>query len=208
MSDEKAALTIVVQSRDLTPREEGAYHMHMKSGDVGLSPSLQAELFELYLSGNTLEEIWRRNQALRLGAIVRAFIEGDWQLRRQEYVNALLGSVKDRVQQVQVEAVHFTADGLAVIQKRIGNDLKRYLQTGNKDDLGDAKDWGLHQFKQLVEMLLKLTGQDGQKTIGVNVKGSVNHTASPAPAAPLQGPLSEEQASALLATLYNLPTQK
>lgn len=201
----------VVES-GLSHREEAALRQHLKANEPPLSPTLQAELFELYLSGMSCEDIVKHNKGLRLGAIVRAAEEGQWYEKRQEYVTRLLAGVRERAQQATAASVSFLSQALAMMEKKYGTKIARFLQTGNEDDLGDLKDWGLHQYKQLMELFLKVTGQDGTKRVQIGVQGNVSHTGrvqhegkvevSPLPAQPVNsGPASPADATALLQML-------
>jgi hypothetical protein len=186
---------------------------HIKANEPPLAPSLQAELFDAYLSGMSCEDLAKNNKGLRLGAIVRACEEGQWYEKRQEYVTRLLAGVRERAQQATASSVSFLAQALAMMEKKYGTKIARFLQTGDEADLGDLKDWGLHQYKQLMELFLKVTGQDGTKRVHIGVQGSVSHSGkvqhegkvemSPMPASPVNaGPPSPADATALLQMLH------
>lgn len=199
MSDEKKDSVVRVESH-LNEREEVALQQHLKAREPGLSPTLQAEMFELYLKGATLEEIARVNKGIRLGAIVRAWKEGDWHNRRLLYLKGLFDGLRERVQQAQGESVTFLSDLLATAHKLHGDKLRRYLQTGDEKELGDLAIKNLGQYKMALELLLKATGQDGQKT--VKVSGQVKHEVDAQPNVPATvGPMSSEQAMNILFAL-------
>lgn len=195
-------IDVVRVKSGLTHREEAAYRMHLKASEPPLSPSLQMQLFELYLNGYSCEQIASLNRGIRLGAIVRAFKEGDWMNKRGAYINHLLENVKDRVQQVQCEAVVFASDLLAVAHKMFGGKLQRYLQTGDESELGGLAINSLKQYKETVDLLLKLTGQDGTKKLSVS--GEIKHGLEATPQTIAPGPLTAEQAAKLISGVYHL----
>jgi hypothetical protein len=134
---------------------------------------LNAGLFALFLAGKDTGEIHRLNPALSLGQIVEARISGNWDARRDEYLDKLLTETATNVQRASLEAATFISDLLTVANKEHGDKLKRYLQTGNPKELGDFKIDNLTQLKVAIETLQKLTGAD-KKSV-VNVSGEVLH---------------------------------
>lgn len=200
---------IKVVESGLTHREEAALRMHLEAREPQLSPSLQAELFSLYLNGLSCEDIQKHNKNLRLGAIVRAARDGDWHNKRLDYVQGLLNGVRDQAQQTQAESVVFVSRGLAMVEKLYGARIHRFLQTGNEEDLGDLKNWGLSQYKTLIELFLKLTGQDSTKRVGVSVTGGITHGGKVQhegvdPSRPMIGPPSSDDAAKILELLQTI----
>lgn len=155
----------------LTPRELEAYRKYVDSGKPPLAPSTSASFFSLYLQGHTCEEISRLNPAFGLGIIVRAKVDFDWDQQRIEHIQHLLDNMRQVVQGAQLSAVQFVAEGLAVYQKRAGTAFQKYLQSGKDEDLGDYKDMTFKTYKELLELLLKLTDQQPAQ----RVQGLVEH---------------------------------
>lgn len=202
MSEQKPGVVPVQVKSNLTHKEESAYRAHLRANEPPLSPTLQQELFELYLKGSTLEEISRINKAIRLGPIVRAAVEGDWYGRRAVYVQGLLDGLRARVQQAQAEAVGFMSDYLAVAHKMFGDKMKRYLQTGDESELGDLKPTSITHYKIVLEMLLKATGQGETKNSTVKVDVVHQHEVP----AFMNAPLTPEQAMQAVFALHGVQT--
>lgn len=144
----------------LSPREAHAYSVWKGTDKPLIGPTLNSQLFQLYLNGKTTEEIRRLNPQLALGEIVAAKVEGRWDDRRDDHLDALLSETAKRVQQATLETVDFVCDLLAVANKEHGDKLRRYLQTGNANELGEFKIDNLPQLKATIEVLQKLSGQD------------------------------------------------
>ena len=172
----------------LSPEETKAYKAYLKKNEPPLSPRVQAELFSLYLNGSTTEEIAALNPNFNLGMIVRAKVDGLWDQRRDAHLDALFSGVRDRVQQVQMESVLFTSDLLASANKMFGDKIKKYIQTGDESYLGTLKIDSLKQYRDAVDLLLKLTGQDKKMEIKGETKTTVEFT----------GKLNPKEAAALL----------
>lgn len=159
----------------LTPKERASYWTAIKNNP--LSPARQAQLFELFLNGNSTETIANLNK-MPLGEVVRARIDFDWDQKKDEHVAYLLSSVRDRVRQIQLESITFSADLLAAAHKLHGERIRKFIQTGDEAELGDLKITNLKAYKDAVELLLKLTGQDkdASATTQIVVQGNGKQT--------------------------------
>jgi hypothetical protein len=157
----------------LTERELREYRIYLRLNQPPMAPSTQAQFYNLFLQGNNCEEIQRLNpNGFSLGAIVRARMEGDWDLRRREYQRQLMDSARERVQQVTLETVDRLANELAASNKLINDRVKKFLQTGDPAELQGTSVGSIRHLKEAVEMLQKLTGQDVKKQ---QVGGTVEH---------------------------------
>ena len=172
----------------LTADERKAYKLWKAKGEAPLAPIVQAQLYKLFLNGNTCDDIQRLNPNVPLGMIVRARVDGLWDQRRDRHVATLFEEVRARVQQVQMESVMFTSDLLAAANKQFGDKLKKYIQTGDPRELGDLNINSLKQYRDAVDLLLKLTGQSNKVTVG----GEVTQTIE------VRGKLSPAEAAVLL----------
>ena len=175
----------------LTPSEKYALTYFKESFQKGgastyaIAPSVQAQLFTLYLNGRSLSEIRQLNHpSFSLGQIVHAAVEGKWYEQKAEYQSGLMQAARERLQQVGCESVKFLADSISAAHKQHGEALQKYLQSGNPADLGAFGIGSIRQYKEVLELLLKATGQDKTSTTNLNVKGEVLHTATESTAGP------------------------
>jgi hypothetical protein len=144
-----------------------------------LSTSKALQLYSLFLDGNTLAAISEINPELGLGTIVNSAIEGKWNIKRQEYLDELYSRANDRAMQVVAEGANFMALLLSAAHKKHGSKLKKFLQTEDPKELLDCMSIdGLRGYREGVEILMKLTGQDSIKK--VQVSGDITHTEKPA----------------------------
>lgn len=191
-------MTEIVKTPDLLsalslPEQQALEYFEKKSavtatrgrGDpdsYSLAPDVQARMFNLFLQGRTLQDIRAVNPQFGLGQIVHAAVVGRWFGRRDEYLDELLVSVRNRAVQSVAEAVNFVADQMAATHALHADQVAKFLQTRDVGDLGGFAATSVKQYKELVELLIRLTGQDKVST--------VNHNVRPAPAAPppLAGP--------------------
>ena len=180
-------------------REEAALRVHMRNKEPPLAPSAQAALFEGFLNGQSCEEMALLNRGWQLGAIVRACVEGDWHARKSQHLDSILHQVKSRVEQVQVESVLFTANLLAAANKKHGIALRKYLISGDEKDLDGLAINSLKAYKEAVELLMKLTGQDTPKPIKTIDQPLHDPAAVAKPV--VTGPPTKEEAAQALETL-------
>lgn len=158
----------------LTQMERSSYLAYSRTDPASLAISTQAQLFELYLHGKTCEDIHTLNPALPLGAIVAACIEGGWYQQRQEHISGLFDAIRERVTQVQLESINFIADALSAAHKEQGERVLKYLQTGNNSHLDKAWVRSFKQYREALEILMKLTGQEDKGNKSPTVKNFFN----------------------------------
>lgn len=145
--------------------------------------SAQESLFQLYLNGRTCSEIRHAAPQFGLGQIVFACIDGQWEKRRQEHMQAIMERVGDRVRQVTVEGAGFAADLMSVTHVMWQDAVNQFLVTRDPkvlEDLGLGVG-SVRTYKELVELLAKLTGQDQKKQVSGVIEH--HHVAQPAPPA-------------------------
>lgn len=150
------------QFNALTTNEQNAIERWLGRNEPPLSASIADKFYELFLQGNTCEQIHRLNPAVYMGAIVHARIRDRWDSRKNEYLSELYSNTKARLSQAQMESVHFAADMLAAVHKLNTEKVKRYLQTGNPEDLIGVTmlPTSIKSYKDLWETIQKATGQD------------------------------------------------
>lgn len=193
-------MTEELQKRpELSREEEKAYQRHLEKADPELALALEANLFNLFLQGNTCRQIQAINPALKLGQIVSARIRGEWDRRLAEHRAELLDGVRQRVQQTTFESVNFVCDLLASANVLWGTKLKKFQQTGDPNELGDLSIASFKQYKETLELLIKATGQDKPQQAQVNVVASGNVSVQPVVGSPKD--MDSDQAEQILKIL-------
>jgi len=157
----------------LSPKEREAYQKYVEANKPPLAASTAANFFQLFLGGHTCEDIARLNPAFGLGIIAKARVDHDWDAQRDQHLEHLMLNIRQVAQQKQLGSIRFVSDALAAFEKLAGEKFQRYIQTGDVAQLGEWKDMNFKQYKELVELILKLTGQEGNTT--KKVTGDVLH---------------------------------
>ncbi len=186
----------------LTLPEYNMLKEYIESGKHQLSPDTVTRFFELFLNGSDCKEIHRLNKAFPYEAILWARIRYSWDLQKDMYVTTLQTTVRDKVIKAQLETTGLVTDLLVATNKRYGDKLKRYIQSGDEKELaGVLSVDSINSLLKLTEGLMKVTGQANttvQKNINENKSTTeININAKSSGDAPL----SAESAAKILAII-------
>jgi len=198
MSDQNQSLVVQKSQNDvevkidptfwLTPTEKAVLEQFRAKLNTGgyetrpLATTAAIKLYNLYLDCGNLAEIAEINPELEYGAIIHGAIEGDWYNRKKQYLEKLYERANESALQTVSEGAVFISKVLAVAHKTQGNKLSKFLQTQDPKYLEDTIEIkSLQGYKNAVEVLMRLTGQD--QVMKVQVSGNVVHEdkALPAP---------------------------
>jgi hypothetical protein len=162
----------------LTEEEKACMTIYVESGGMPLSPNLAGGLYELFLNGSSCMEISKLNKGLAYGAILDSRIRFDWDKNREEYASDLHSKIRDKVIKAQLETTELMTSILTAANKKHGDKIKKYIQTGDESHLDGALNIdNLNALTKITEGLMKITGQD---KVGKDDKKLVdlNNTAS------------------------------
>lgn len=159
----------------LSPDEQLLVEKYANGGGYPVAKSTAISFFELYLRGSSCEEIQKINPGFKLGAILLARVEHDWDKIRDEYTASTQELIRRKVQSAQLEAVGMVSTMLSVAAKVSNEKYQRFLQTGDETELKGAMTIdNINSMVRMSETLLKLTGQDAKKGTSVNVNVSTS----------------------------------
>lgn len=175
----------------LTLPEANMLVAYVNAGRHQLAPETAVKFFELYLNGNNCSEIHRLNKAFPYEAILWARVKYDWDKAKDDATHSLMLAVKEKVVRAQLETTSFMADLLVATSKKHGDRIKKYIQTGNEEDLGDALSVdSLHALLKVAEGLQKITGQDKIQKIKTEHTENLNVSVSSGDMLSVAGPSS------------------
>lgn len=187
----------------LTARERSAYSLSITRKEPFLSPILADQFYKLFESGRSCEEIQGLNKGISLGIVVRARIDFGWDDKRIAHFESLREHARTQAQNLTLESVAFLEDLLTSFHKSDREKLQRFIQTGNPDELKGAlitTPSSLKVYQGVVELLMKLTGQDSIKTQTVQGVIEHHHTVE---AAQADRPLTPAEAASVLSSLVS-----
>lgn len=139
-----------------------------------LALSVAQKFFELYLHGNSVDEIHRLNSAFPKSAIQWVRFKYNWDKLKNEHMIKLHESTMQKVMKAQLDATSLIADTLSVASKRHGDKLKKYIQNGNESDLTALDIKSLKDLMKASEALQKITGQDKNQTHFIKKEETLN----------------------------------
>lgn len=198
MTDQKSILPVEADTfrelavRVLTVPEWNMLRAHMEKGGHGLAPDTAAKFFELFLNGSDCREIHRLNKAFPYESILWARVRYTWDQAKDEYAIALQQKVREKVVKATLDTTDLITDMLVAAKKKYSDSLKRYIQTGNIEDLDGALEIeNLNSLLKAVEGLQKITGQDRVQKVQSDVNININSE---------KEKMTPETAAAILAT--------
>lgn len=160
----RANSDIVIYEEDfalLNEEERTELERWLSQDKPPLAVSTAAKMFEVFLQWKTTEEIHKLNPQFEWGAIIHARLRDRWDKRRSEFTNQAYDTIRHKVVKAQMDAIEMASNLLTVTAKKNNDKFLRFLQTGDAKELQDTMELkNLKQFKDAVETLQKLTGQD------------------------------------------------
>ena len=183
---EEAALVV-------SPDECDLLRKYVESGGKELSADTVDKFFELFLNGSDPREIHRLNKPFPVEAILWALVKYRWVYQKDNYIFNRQKAIADKVMRAQLEATDLVSDMLVAAKKKHSDKLKKFIQTGNEEDLQGAMSIdSLASLLKGIESLVKITGQDrtvttktvskNEQTVNVNMNAQVG--GAPAALAP------------------------
>lgn len=158
------------QFQEWSQKEIKTLQEYEAGGVRPLAPSLAGQMFSLFLEGYSCSDIAKLNKGLTEGDILYARKKYNWDVERDHYMIQLQNQTAQKVLKQKMESVEFLTNMLSVIHKEHKDVMLRFLQTGNVDDL--PKIGSLRTYKDVIETLAKITGEDSIKK--VKFEGKIN----------------------------------
>lgn len=152
-------------------RELESLEQTKEIGAKPISPTLAAQMYNLFLEGYTCSDIAKLNKGFTEGDILYCRQKYNWDQQRDEYAQQLTMQVQQKMMKQKLESVEYLTNMLSVIHKEHKEVMLKFLQTGNIDDL--PKIGSLKTYKDILEALAKVTGEDSVKK--VKFEGKVQH---------------------------------
>lgn len=133
---------------------------YKKIGIRPMSPALVAQFYELFLENYSCFEIARLNKGISEGDVLFAAEKFEWHRRRDEYAKGLQDQVSQKVAKQELESIVHLTNLLSVTHKQHNEQMVKYLQTGKKEDLPENSINSLKSYKDVIDLLQKITGKD------------------------------------------------
>lgn len=177
MADEKLPEIVVDQTTDLTEQDRTRIEAFKQAGLPGVTALDEAKLsriMDLYLSGKTYRQI-ATAMGLKKEMVLYLSDRFNWFLMRKEYLEDLEKSIRARLVEAKVVNQDFLLQLIHMWQKKIGNNIDQYFQTGNIEHANQIDLKEVASYMKAVEMLHKLGSKEGGGTpaVGLNLGDGV-----------------------------------
>jgi len=153
----------LVPSGTWTSKELEVLKEYEEQGVRPIAASLSSQMFNLFLEGYSCAEIAKINKGISEGDILYSRKKYNWDEERDNYLIQLQNQVTQKILKQKMESVEFLTNALSVIHKEHKDVMLKFLQTGNIDDL--PKIGSLRAYKEIVETIAKITGEDSIKKV-------------------------------------------
>lgn len=194
---EKNELEIKLHDYGWSKKDIAKLNDVIETGAKPVSPTLASQMYQLFAEGYPISEIVRMNKGFTESDILYCRYKYQWDDKRNEYALQLTNQVQQKMVKQKLESVEYLTNMLAVIHKE-GKDLMlKFLQTGNMEDL--PKIGSLRQYKDIVEILAKITGEDSVKK--VKFEGKVQQETTIKADQSANAPINEQLQTKLLEIL-------
>jgi hypothetical protein len=154
-----------------------AYKYFINANYPELSGDLSEKYYELFLAGASCEDIRKANPGVGLGSIVHARVRDGWDLQKVEHLQDLKRDIPERVAKTQLDSAEFLQKILTSVHLVHRESLDKFLATGDKSHLTGTPfaNMKMKDYQQVIELLLKVTGQENKKVLEVQGGITVNN---------------------------------
>lgn len=160
--------TQIVPYGNWTKRELEVLAESNDDGYKPISTTLASQMYTLFLEGYSCLEISKQNKGFTEADILYCRKKYQWDEQKDNYVFGLNDQIRQKLTKQKLESVEFLTNMLAVIHKEHRSVMLKFLQTGNPEDL--PKIGSLRTYKEIVETLAKITGEDQVKKLKIDGK--------------------------------------
>lgn len=117
------------------------------------------------------------NPDFKLGAVLKTMVSDNWYERRSEIMTELYREATINSKFAHLKSLNFVSGMLEVYNKRYEVNIKKFLETGNPVDLGDLQSLNIKDYGKMLDLLLKLLGQEAPKPLRVEINhNTTNNT--------------------------------
>lgn len=154
----------VVELIGWTEREKTLLKEVEDKGFKPIAPTLSSQMAALFLQGYSCAEIAAQNKTFSESDILYCRKKFNWDRERDEYTANLTRRARESLQRQKMESIEFLTNTMSVMHKQHRDKMLRYLQTGNPEDLPEFQITSMKMYKEVIETISKVTGEDKDKT--------------------------------------------
>jgi hypothetical protein len=144
----------------LTATELSTWKAAEEKGYLPLAPSLSGQFFNLFMEGYSCADIAKRNHPFKESDVLNVRVKYNWDQEREDYAFQLQSAIKEKLIKTKLEGVQHLTNMLSAYHAEASEEIVRYLQTRKEEDKPDHWIRGPGNYKAVIELIEKLTGQD------------------------------------------------
>jgi hypothetical protein len=145
---------------NFTEREWTLLSTVADTGVKPISPSLSAEMLNLYMESYSCEQIAHMNKGFAEVDVLYCRYKYDWDGQRDRYAKQLQEQVVQKLAKLKMESMEFLSNMLSILHKDEREKMIAYLQSGREEDRPKIWATNITTYKSVIETIQKLTGED------------------------------------------------
>lgn len=145
-----------------------------ETGAKPISVTLDSQMYNLFLEGYSCATIAKLNKGFTEADILYCRQRNKWDEKRNEYAAHLANQVHQKMAKQKLESIEHLTNILSVLHKANRDLMMKFLQTGNMDDFPQIA--SMKQYKDVIEILAKITGEDNTKRVKFDGKMQIDGT--------------------------------
>lgn len=132
------------------------------TGIKPLAGTLVAQLYQLFLESYSCAQIAELNKSKGLteADVLYASKKYHWHSNRDRYAFNLQNQIQQKIAKAELEMVEHVTNMLSVTHKHEREQMLKYMQTGAEEDKPSNMPTTLKQYKDLIDLMQKITGKD------------------------------------------------
>lgn len=158
--DSQSTNEIIVLDSNWSQKELELLAKSDTEGAKPIAPSLAAQMMALFLEGYSCAEIAKQNKGLNEIDILVCRKKYSWDEEKERYSKDLMKQIREKLAKQKLESLEFLTNMMAITHKEHKEKALRYLQTGKEEDKPDSWAKSPKAYKEIIEAIQKLTGED------------------------------------------------
>jgi len=191
----------VIELLGWTEHEKELLRRAVDTGFKPISPTLSAQMAALFIQGYSCAEIAAQNKGFSEADVLYCRKKFEWDRERDEYTVNLTKRAVASLQRQKMESIEFLTNTMSVMHKQHREKMLKYLQTGNADDLPEFQITSMKMYKEVIETISKITGEDKAKAPASLTQINVNQGVTVNTQEPSRPAITQELQSKILRAL-------
>jgi hypothetical protein len=153
-------MDLTTTDNDFDEKEVERINTFVANGCIGLETLSKDEhkinaIFGLYMSGRTYTEISKVSK-VKKDLVLYMAAKFNWYEKRMEYINDIQKQMTKKLTNTRIQSLNFISNLISVHHKYYGEEIDKYLMTGDRDIIDNLDLKQLSQYFKSIEILEKV----------------------------------------------------